>query len=166
MNVLVIVLEAIIYCLLTALIFAGIFKITGPLGQIHNYPPAIYARAKELGLVDEKKVRKTELICKSIGLVVLLAIPLFIIIKINGVRTFLPAFLQFYIFWTAWSWFDALIFDCLWFCHSKKWIIPGTEDMVSDYHDYWFHIKYAVYGLGIYLIPAAVFGGLIALIAR
>ena len=44
-------------------------------------------------------------------------------------------------------WFDALVVDCLWFCHSKKMIIPGTEDLVDAYHDYWHHIKYAVIGM-------------------
>ena len=29
----------------------------------------------------------------------------------------------------------------VWFCHDKHFVIKGTEDMVKDYHDYWFHIK-------------------------
>ena len=49
-----------------------------------------------------------------------------------------------YIMWVAEIWFDALGVDCLWFCHSKKMIIPGTEDLVDAYHDYWHHIKYCL----------------------
>lgn len=30
---------------------------------------------------------------------------------------------------------------------SKRMIIPGTEDLVDAYHDYWHHIKYAVIGM-------------------
>ena len=59
------------------------------------------------------------------------------------------------------NWFDALILDCLWFCHDKHFVIPGTEDMTKDYHDYWFHIKGALIGM-LLGIPAALVAGIIA----
>lgn len=52
------------------------------------------------------------------------------IIVINGERTFLPAFIQSYIFGNAISWFDALVLDCL-----------------------WFHIKFAVQGIVLLAVP-------------
>lgn len=66
---------------------------------------------------------------------------------IGGARTFFEGWFHGYIMWVAEIWFDALVVDCLWFCHSKKMIIPGTEDLVDAYHDYWHHIKYAVIGM-------------------
>ena len=75
------------------------------------------------------------------------------IIVINGERTFLPAFIQSYIFGNAISWFDALVLDCLWFCHSKFCVIKGTEDMTEEYKDYRFHIKFAVQGIVLLAVP-------------
>ena len=31
--------------------------------------------------------------------------------------------------------------DIIWFCHDKRFVFIGTEDMVDEYHNYWFHIK-------------------------
>ena len=42
--------------------------------------------------------------------------------------------------WLIIDWYDALVLDSIWFCHSKKVRIPGTEDM-EEYKDYCFHIK-------------------------
>lgn len=36
----------------------------------------------------------------------------------------------------------VMVVDTIWFCHSKWWIIPGTEDMEEAYHDYAFHWKW------------------------
>lgn len=86
------------------------------------------------------------------------------IIVINGERTFLPAFIQSYIFGNAISWFDALVLDCLWFCHSKFCVIKGTEDMTEEYKDYRFHIKFAVQGIVLLAVPSAIIGGITALV--
>ena len=42
-------------------------------------------------------------------------------------------------------------------------VIPGTEDMVKDYHDYWFHIKGGFIGM-LLAIPAALVAGLITIL--
>ena len=60
------------------------------------------------------------------------------------------------------DWWDALVIDCIWFCHSKKAVIPGTEGM-KEYKDYWFHIKGALIGM-LYGVPAAILVGLIVMI--
>ena len=26
-------------------------------------------------------------------------------------------------------------------CHDKYFVFKGTEDMIKEYHNYWFHIK-------------------------
>ena len=42
-------------------------------------------------------------------------------------------------------------------------VIPGTEDMVDAYHDYWFHIKGGFIGM-LLAIPAALVAGVITLL--
>ena len=59
--------------------------------------------------------------------------------------------------------FDALVLDCIWFCHDKHFVIPGTEDMTAAYHDYWFHIKGSLIGMALG-IPSALVAGLIVMI--
>ena len=82
---------------------------------------------------------------------------------VNGCVTFWCGALTGYALWVVVNWFDALILDCLWFCHDKHFVIPGTEDMTKDYHDYWFHIKGALIGM-LLGIPAALTAGLIVII--
>lgn len=82
---------------------------------------------------------------------------------INGCATFLSGFGVSYLLWTIADRYDALILDCLWFCHSKRCVIPGTEDLTDAYHDYWFHIKGSCAGMLIGL-PCCLIAGLIALI--
>ena len=81
---------------------------------------------------------------------------------INGCTTFLAGFATSYLLWIIVGWYDALILDCLWFCHSKRCIIPGTEDLTAAYHDYGFHIKGSCAGMLIGL-PCCLIAGFIAL---
>ena len=63
------------------------------------------------------------------------------------------------------DWYDALVIDCLWFCHSKRFVISGTEDMTAAYHDYGFHIRQSCIGIFIGLPVCLLTGGLTALLA-
>ena len=36
---------------------------------------------------------------------------------------------------------SLIILDIIWFCHDKRFIIKGTEDMIKEYNNYLFHIK-------------------------
>ncbi len=58
----------------------------------------------------------------------------------------------------------VMVVDTIWFCHSKWWIIPGTEDMVEAYHDYAFHWKWFFLGLLTILPVSLIIGGIVALI--
>ena len=68
-----------------------------------------------------------------------------------------------YALWNVVNWFDAIVLDCLWFCHDKHFVIKGTEDMTKDYHDYWFHIKGSLLGM-VLAIPSALIAGLIVIL--
>jgi hypothetical protein len=85
-----------------------------------------------------------------------------VMIKVNHAQSFVQGFGYTYIIWLAIAWFDALVLDCGWFCHSKRVRIPGTEDM-KEYHDYLFHIKQSCIGTLIGLPSCALIGLLVAL---
>ena len=122
-------LEIVIFNVVIFTISGIIMAKKGKLGMIQEYPKAIQDRCRELGLIQESSAKLTK---KA---------------TIGKLGLFFEGWFHGYIMWVAEIWFDALVVDCLWFCHSKKMIIPGTEDLVDAYHDYWHHIKYAVIGM-------------------
>ncbi|MCR4584515.1 MAG: hypothetical protein K5686_02220 [Lachnospiraceae bacterium] len=85
-----------------------------------------------------------------------------VMIRVNHAQSFIQGFGYAYIIWLAITWFDAIVIDCGWFCHSKRVRIPGTEDM-KEYHDYLFHIGQSCIGslLG---LPACLIVGLAVMI--
>ena len=54
--------------------------------------------------------------------------------------------------------YDAFIIDICWFCRSKQFVFKGTEDMVAEYHNYWFHIKESFKGEIIALLVCTIVG--------
>ena len=150
--------------MLTAIIIPVDWK--NPLAVIGDYPPAIKERCEELGLIEksERRLSKKALLRKIIGLIVLVVAATLVMIKVNHAKTFLQGFGWTYIIWLAITWYDALILDSGWFCHSKRMRIPGTEDM-KEYHDYLFHIKASGVGTLIGLPACAVVGLAVQLFA-
>ena len=155
----VLLIESIISCLLFTIIAGGMTYLK-PLSMINSYPPAIQEKVLELGLItkEEKSKSKKSIIKKIIALFLLVFIISFVVYKFNGANTFLKGFGYSYLLWAIINWWDALVIDCLWFCHSKRVIIKGTEGM-KEYKDYWFHIKGALIGC-LYGIPACLLVGL------
>lgn len=155
------VIESIVLCVLfTAAILSQMNK---PLETIlYSYPPKIVDRVIELGLVGDKD-RKTPSWVKAIKkkwptvIVFGMIIGLFVWL-VNGADTFGKGFLIGYGLWLVVDWYDAFILDIGWFCHSKKVVIPSTEDMMEDYQDYWFHIKGSLIGMVLGL-PACLIAG-------
>ena len=131
-----------------------------PIKTIFNYPPAIIERCRSLGLVDESnRPGGTVFYVKKITALVVFGILLGLLVRyVNGCTSFWSGVLTAYALWCVVNWFDALVLDCLWFCHDPYFVINGTEDMVKDYHDYWFHIKSSAIGTLIGLPACAVVG--------
>ena len=123
-----------IECLIGIILFTLIvvpLTLKDPLGSVGDYPPAIRERCIELGLVSktEKRFTTKELIKKVIAMIVFTVLFSFVVYKFNGADTFIDGFVNSYIIWLAVDWYDAIVLDCIWFCHSKKVMIKGTEDM-------------------------------------
>lgn len=77
---------------------------------------------------------------------------------VNGCTTFAQAFAGGFVLWTIVNLYDALVLDILWFCHDPYFVFKGTEDMVEEYHNYWFHIKGFFIGEALALVVCALAG--------
>ncbi|MBQ7775885.1 MAG: hypothetical protein IJ379_08180 [Lachnospiraceae bacterium] len=158
-----ILVESIVLCMLFSIPLLIMSK--NPIAGIHNYPPAIIEKAIELGLTDEThRLRSKKTIIKKLIAAVLVAIICALIVyQVNGARSFKAGFAYTYLLWLIVDWYDAFVIDILWFCHDKRFILPGTEGMEA-YKDYWFHIKGSMVGM-LYGLPVAlVVGGIVALL--
>ena len=130
-----------------------------PLDGIYNYPPAIIERVQTLGLIPAGVKKKA--VWKKILALAVFGLLLGLLLRyVNGISSFWKGTATAFLLWCIVDWWDALVLDCLWFCHDKRFVIPGTEDMVKDYHDYWFHIKGSLLGMALG-IPAALIAGLV-----
>ena len=136
-----------------------------PVKTIFNYPPAIIERCKQLGLVDEgNRPGGKGFYAKKVAALLVFGVLLGLLVRyVNDCTTFWCGALTAYAIWCVVNWFDAIVLDCIWFCHDPHFIIKGTEDMTRDYHDYWFHIKGALIGM-VLAIPAALIAGLVVTI--
>jgi len=156
-------IESLIACALFTLMVSLMSR--DPIKMVYNYPPIIVERCKSLGLVDESnRPGGVTYYVKKITAMTIFGIMLGLLVRyINGCTTFWSGCLTAYALWCVVNWFDAFVLDCLWFCHDRHFVIPGTEDMVKDYHDYWFHIKGGFIGM-LLAIPAALVAGLITIL--
>ena len=148
-------IEAVIYSLVYTVFMLILFKIQGAEHQLYNYPKAIQDRAKELRIITQEELDANAKKNKIWGIIVMVVLCVAITCAVNKQTTFLAGFVQSYIFLNAFSLFDALVIDTIWFCHGKWWVIPGTEDMTEAYHDYAFHWKWFFIGL-VSILPLAL----------
>ena len=157
-------IESLIACaLFTLFVFLMSRK---PIKTIFNYPSAIIERCDQLGLVDaSNRPSGLSFYIKKIVAMMVFGVLLGLLVRyVNGYDIFWCGALTAYALWVVVNWFDALVLDCLWFCHDKHFVIPGTEDMTDAYHDYWFHIKGALIGMLLGIPAALVAGGIVTLL--
>lgn len=118
-----------------------------PIATLYNYPPKIQERVKTLDEYKDKIPAPQNKLFAKLTASVLIVITISIILRyINGYTTFIQAFGCSFLIWTIINIYDAVVIDICWFCQSKEFVFRGTEDMVKEYHDYWFHIKESLKG--------------------
>ena len=119
-----------------------------PVKTIFNYPPAIIDRCRSLGLVDDSnRPGGAVFYVKKVTAMIVFGALLGLLVRyVNGCTTFWCGCLTAYALWVVVNWWDAIVMDCLWFCH-----------------DYWFHIRGALIGM-LLGVPAALAAGLITII--
>ena len=136
----ILVIESVILCrLFTVMVY---LMSRDPIKTLYNYPPAIQERVKSLEQYkDQIPTQKNKIAAKSVAVLLFVVILSLIMKYVNGCTAFKDAFLTSFLLWTIVNLYDAVVMDIIWFCHDPHFVFEGTEDMVSDYHDYWFHIK-------------------------
>lgn len=112
-------LESIIACAVFTLFVFLMSR--DPIKTVFNYPPAIIERCDKLGLVDvSNRPGGAVFYTKKIVAMMVFGVLLGILARyVNGCTTFWNGCLTAYALWAVVNWFDALILDCLWFCHDK-----------------------------------------------
>ncbi len=153
----ILVIESILLCaLFTLMVYIMSRK---PINTLYNYPPRIQERVKSLDeYKDSIPTEKNKIAAKLVACLLFVAILSLILRYVNGYSTFPEAFGYGFLLWTVVNLYDAIVLDIIWFCHDPYFVFKGTEDMVSDYHDYWFHIKGFFIGEGIALVVCALAG--------
>jgi hypothetical protein len=161
----ILAIESVALCLLFTLIVVGMSR--EPIKQLYNYPPKIQERVRSLPAYEGKiPTRKNKLAAKLTASVLFIVILSLILRYLNGCTSFLQAFGTGFLLWTIVNLWDAIVLDILWFCHDPHFVLKGTEDMVSDYHDYWFHIKGFFIGEGLALAVCAIAGLIVQFVLR
>ena len=157
------IIECIILCIIFTLIIL-IPQYKNPITQIMSYPVSIRRRVETLpeykdiiGNIKNKNIAK-----KIIGAFII-AIVLSIISYLTGNETFLRVFANTFTVFLIINLYDLIILDIIIFCHSKKLMIKGTEDMAEEYKNPKHHIIGFIKGIGIGLIISLLSGGIIAL---
>lgn len=150
-----IAIESIVLCLVFTLMVY--FMSREPIKTLYNYPPKIQERVRTLPEYKDKiPTQKNKLAAKLSASVLFVIILALILRYVNGCMTFFQAFGTGFLLWTVVNLWDALVLDILWFCHDPHFVLKGTEDMVSDYLDYWFHIKGFFIGEALALVVCAL----------
>ena len=157
-----ILLQLVLFCALFTLM-VKLAVGNSALNGLYFYPKPVQERVFALGLTDRETVaRKRKRFMIPFFLVMLAALVLIVGLW-NGIRSFLPAYLQALLFLEVMNWYDGIVIDRLWVGHSRFWIIPGTEDL--PFVQTWQQVlrKRGILTL-IWIAGAAVVAGLIVLI--
>ena len=133
-------IESIILCVLFTIMVYVVSR--EPIKTLYNYPPKIQERVKSLDEYKEKiPTQENKVVAKIIASILFLIIICIVLRYVNGYTTFIESFKYGFLLWTVVNLYDAIVLDIIWFCHDKHFVFKGTEDMVKEYHNYWFHIK-------------------------
>ena len=136
----IIIIESIILCVIFTLVIYTMSK--EPIKTLYNYPPKIQERVKSLDEYKEKiPTQNNKIIAKICALILFLIIICVVLRYINGYTTFKESFIFGFLLWTIINLYDLIVLDIIWFCHDKRFVFKGTEDMKDEYHNYLFHLK-------------------------
>lgn len=130
-----IILEIILLWIWFAIYMAILVGKKGPVGASYFYPKQVQQRIVELGLRTEEQIKSE----RNFAYILLIAgdiiIPFFMVVFINGARSYWDCAWQYYLLFYGMEFFDWFAVDTLWVAKSSWWIIPGTEDLLHTWHD-------------------------------
>ena len=120
-----IIIQIILYCaLFTLMVKIGVGN--NALNGLFFYPKSYQEKVYALGLTDRETVGKKRKIFMTAFFAVMLLALLLIIGVWNGIRTFVPAYLQALLFLEVMNWYDGIVIDKIWVGCSRFWDIPGV----------------------------------------
>lgn len=154
----ILVVQCMIACLLFSIALLVQIRKNDPIKALYNYPPKIQSRVISMkeyeGQIPTKnKKLSTKLIASAV--IVVIGV---ILCKLANTQGFLSAFKHMFILFSVVNIYDLIVIDWVFFCHSKYFRIPGTEDMVNEYQDYMFHFIASLKGMGLGLVLSAIVG--------
>ena len=153
----IIIIESTILCLVFSIMVY--FMSREPIKTLYNYPPKIQERVKSLKEYKDKiPTQENKIVAKLSACLLFIAILCIVLRYINGYTTFSESFGYGLLLWTIVNLWDVIVLDIIWFCHDKYFVFKGTEDMINEYHNYWFHIKGFFIGESLALIVCAIAG--------
>ena len=153
----ILVIESIALCVLFTIIVYIMSR--EPIKTLYNYPSKIQERVKSLEEYKDKiPTQKNKIFAKSLASILIIVIISLILRYVNGYTTFIEGFGYGFLLWTIVNIYDAVVMDIIWFCHDPYFVFKGTEDMVDEYHNYWFHIKGSLIGEVLALVICAIVG--------
>ncbi|MBR2704533.1 MAG: hypothetical protein IKE91_03595 [Clostridia bacterium] len=159
----VVVIEGIVFCVVFTIMVYSISR--EPIKTLYNYPPMIQMRVKSLEQYKDKiPTEKNKILAKSIASVLIIIVISLILRYVNGYTTFQQGFWYGLLLWTIVNLYDVIVLDIIWFCHDKQFVFEGTEDMVNEYHNYWYHIKGGLIGEALAVLICAIVGLIIQFI--
>jgi len=153
----ILVIESIALCVLFTIMVYIMSR--EPIKTLYNYPPKIQERVKSLKEYKDKiPTQENKIFDKSLASILIIIIISLILRYINGYTTFIEGFGYGFLLWTIVNIYDVVVMDIIWFCHDPYFVFKGTEDMVDEYHNYWFHIKGSLIGEVLALVICAIVG--------
>lgn len=153
-------IQSVVLCTIFTL-FVTKSIIEDPIASILNYPNKIRERVESIPEYKSSinKIEKEHFSEKIVAIFIVIALST-ILIWFSQKRTFVDAFLYGFALFTVVNLWDLVVIDWVWFAHSKKVRIPGTEDMDKEYRDYIFHLfgffKGTLIGFAISLISSGL----------
>ena len=153
----IVLIECIVLCVIFTLMVCVMAK--NPIATLYNYPPKIREKVESMEEYKDKiPTTKNKIVAKLLASVMIVILVSLILRYINGYTTFIEGFGYSLLIWTIVNIYDAVVMDIIWFRHSPEFVFKGTEDMIKEYHNYWFHIKESLKGEVIGAIVCVIIG--------
>lgn len=123
----------------------------------NDYPPIVTDKLRSLNLVAEKPpAKKSNIIRKSIAIIIYAVLFALVLRFINGITTFLDAAVTAYLLWLVVDWYDFLVVDILMAQLDKFYKMAKVSPIEKS--AVWFHCKASLRGMIIGLVFAPVVG--------
>lgn len=153
----ILIIESVVLCVLFTI--AVYVMSREPIKTLYNYPPKIREKVKTLDKYKGKvPTKKNKITTKVVASVIFLVVLCVVLRYINGYTTFWESFKYGFLLWTIVNLYDVIILDIVWFCHDSYFVFEDTEDMMDEYHNYWFHIYGFIVGELLALVVCALSG--------